>query len=272
MSTTPTKTASYATESSGHWYQQDGKLVEQVQQKNGKWAKPSLRHARELQLAPGVTTILKEAAAPGLERWKINQHLLAALTLPRIEGESEESWMSRVYQDAAEHGKQAAEEGTRIHAAIESYYRGDEFDAAYMPHVMGVRDLLNRVCGDQASPWLPEAACVSPLGYCTKSDLHSHEWVIDFKGKDGDQRAMDDMKTFDQHDMQLSATRAALEPKLKSHPRCAIVFVSRTHPGACSIVEVPEDKLVRGLNMFDALLTYWQARNNYCPSWAQGAF
>jgi hypothetical protein len=272
---TEIKTANYATESSGHWYRRVGQrveLVELVRLKNGKMAKPSLRHARELQLAPGVTTILKEAAAPRLERWKINQAVLAAMTLPRIEGESSDDFLARVGKDAAEHGKQAAEEGTRIHAAIESYYRGDEFGAAYMPHVMGVRDLLNRVCGDQASPWLPEAACVSPLGYCTKSDLHSHDWVIDFKGKDGDQKQLDAMTTFDQHDMQLAATRAALESRLKSHPRCAIVFVSRTHPGACSFIEIPEWKLWRGMRMFDALLTYWQARNNYCPSWAKGAF
>jgi hypothetical protein len=61
------------------------------------------------------------------------------------------------------------------------------------------------------------------------------------------------MTTFDQHDMQLAATRDALEPQLKSHPRCAIVFVSRTHPGACSFAEIPEPKLVRGMRMFDAL-------------------
>ena len=267
---TEVKTANFAKEASGHWYQQDGQLVDQVTLKNGKQAKPSLRHARELQLAPGVTTIIKEAAAPGLERWKINQSVLAAMTLPRIEGKSSEEFLARVSKDAAEHGKQAAEEGTRIHAAIESFYRGDSFDMAYTLHVEGVRDLLGKHCGDQASQWLPESSCVSTLGYATKADLHSFDWVIDFKGKDGDQTELDAMKTFDQHDMQLAATRAALEPQIKAHPRCAIVFVSRTHPGACSFAEIPETKLVRGMAMFAALLTHWQVRNNYCPNWAQG--
>lgn len=265
------KTTSFGSEG-GHWYQQDGQLVELVKAKNGKMIKPSLRHARTLMLAPGVTSIIREAAAPGLERWKIQQHLLAALTLPRIDGESEVEWMSRVYKDAAEHGKQAAEEGTRIHAAIECFYRGDEFDAAYMPHVSGVRELLDKHCGDQSSQWLPESSCVSPLGYATKADLHSHDWVIDFKGKDGDQGALDKMSTFESHNMQLAATRNALQSTLHSNPRCAIVYVSRDNPGACSFVEIPEGKLASGLTMFKALLVYWQASRNYRPDWASEVF
>ena len=269
MSTTEIKTSPFGSES-GHWYQQDGLLVEQVRLKNGKMSKPSLRHARELQLAPGVTSVIREAASPGLEKWKINQAVLAAMTLPRVDGETSDEFLRRVHQDAAEHGKEAAAEGTRIHAAIESYYSGLKFvDTAYAPHVAGVRDLIGENCGDQASPWLPESSCVSPWGYATKADLHSHDWVIDFKGKDGDQKSLDATKTFESHHMQLAATRNALQSTLRSHPRCAIVFVSRDHPGACSFVEVPEPKLVQGLEMFRSLLAYWQASRGYAPSWSR---
>ena len=50
--------------------------------------------------------------APQLERWKRNQVLLAALTLPRQPDEQETAWLARVESDWQEQGKKAAERGT----------------------------------------------------------------------------------------------------------------------------------------------------------------
>ena len=44
--------------------------------------------------------------------------------------------------------------------------------------------------------------------------------------------------------------------------------VSRTHPGACSAVEVTEKQLATGWDCFKALLRYWQCKNNYRPDWS----
>ena len=67
---------------SGHWYKADGTPAYTVLAKSGAERPTTLRDARTLNLYPSVTTIIRLAAAPGLERWKLNQFGLALLTLP----------------------------------------------------------------------------------------------------------------------------------------------------------------------------------------------
>lgn len=262
------KVAKFGSES-GHWYDEHGQLIEQCLKADGKsYTKTTLRHARKLNLAPGVTTITGCADKPQLTLWKQRQAIMSALTLPRHDAETEAEWMARVEHDMQQTARKAADEGTRIHAAIESHMRGDTFDAAYVRHVEAVTDLLAKHCGDQLSRWLPERGVASVLGYGTKADLHSEEWLVDFKGCDGDQEELDQKKTWDNHHMQLGATREPIAREL----RCAIIYVSRTHHGVAAFKEVPEEKLRQGFGMFRGLLAYWQAKNNHCPDWATGAF
>jgi len=49
----------------------------------------TVKDAREHGLLPSVTTIIACHARPALEIWKQQNAILAALTLPRIDGESE---------------------------------------------------------------------------------------------------------------------------------------------------------------------------------------
>jgi hypothetical protein len=65
-----------------HWYDRDGKPAYTVKAKDGSDRPATLRDARKLNLVPSVTTIIRCAAAPGLELWKANQLMMAALTLP----------------------------------------------------------------------------------------------------------------------------------------------------------------------------------------------
>jgi hypothetical protein len=260
-----------ATEASGHWYDENSNLIESVPYADGRPGKKvTLREARTLNLCPGVTSVLKEKAQPGLERWKSNQRVLAALTLTRQPDENDEAFLARVDADAAAQAAQAAEEGSRIHAALEDAFSGNEYDARYTDHVRGVDLLLRDALGPQV--WLAEQSVVHRYGYATKLDLHSDEWLLDYKGKDGDAARLRAERTFDSHWMQLAAGREALGKGL----RCGIVYVSRTHPGACHLVEVTEKDLTKGWDMFKACLRLWQASRNYaplwvCEDWRQGA-
>ena len=110
-------TTPYAS-NAGHWYTRTGEPAYTVKGKNGTERPTTLRDARQLGLLPSVTTITNEANAPGLNNWKENQVLLSALTLPRIEGESEDVWVERIKADAKETAKKAADRGTQIHAWI----------------------------------------------------------------------------------------------------------------------------------------------------------
>ena len=105
---------------SGHWYSADGSPAYQIEAKNGNLRAVTLRDARKLNLYPSVTTIIRSAAAPGLEAWKTKQAVLAALTLPRQPEETDESFVGRVLVDGREQARKAAELGTNIHAAIEA--------------------------------------------------------------------------------------------------------------------------------------------------------
>lgn len=248
----------------GHWYDRDGNQIAEVPRAKGEvFRRPTLRDARVYQWAPGVTTILRVAAAPALEQWKIRQAVLSALTLPRQPGENDAAYLARLDADMGEQARSAAEEGTRIHAALESAYRGEECDARYLDHVAGVTALLNEALGEQY--WIAEKGVAGSWGYGTKIDLHSDRWLLDFKGKDGDAEALRAMPTYADHWKQLAAGRNLLE----GSQRCGIVYVSRTHPGACHLVEVKEIELRRGLGMFRHLVGHWQEDKGYRPEWAE---
>jgi len=251
----------------GHWYTQQGELIELIAKKkaNTGMTRTTLYHARQHQLCPGVTTIIGQCDKPQLTLWRVRQGIMSALTLPRRASETEDEWMKRVEIDMNETANKAKKLGTKIHGALDLHYQGKPFDQAFAKHVAGVRRVIEKHCSNQLSRWLPERAVVHPYGYATKSDLHSEEWCLDFKGTEGDQSHLDRMVHYDNHAMQLAATRAPMSSTM----RCAIVYVSRTPHGAASFVEVTQPNLERGWDMFKSLLMYWQAKTNYKPNWAE---
>jgi hypothetical protein len=239
---------------SGHWYAKDGTPAYTIIGKNGKERNTTLRDARQQNLVPSVTTILKVAASPALEQWKLNNILMAALTMPRIDGETEQEYIARVKQDAQEEGKKAAERGTEIHGWIEAYYK--DGITANIEAVYPVDEKVYEHFG--AQKWMPEKSFAHSKGYAGKVDLHSPEVVIDFKTKEFDADNLP--KPYDDNVMQLAAYRHGLGFE---SARCANVFVSRTVPGLVHVVEHSQEDLERGLKMFLCLLDYWKIKNKY---------
>jgi len=239
---------------SGHWYGLDGSPRYTMTGKNGKERNTTLRDARELSLVPSVTTIIRMAAAPALEKWKRDQVLLAALTLPRREDEPESAWLARVEQDWQQQGRAAADRGTAIHAGIEKHYRRQPPDEDVWPWVKAASSVINETCGERG--WYAERSFAHPLGFGGKTDLHSSEWVIDIKTKDGEATTL-----YDEHLMQLAAYRLGLGVT----GRCGILFVDRQEPRA-KFIEADAAELDKALAMFMALLAYWQAKTGHRPS------
>ena len=54
----------------GHWYKRDGATAYTIEGANGKVRNTTLRDARKHGLLPSVTTIMRVAASPALEKWK----------------------------------------------------------------------------------------------------------------------------------------------------------------------------------------------------------
>lgn len=240
-----------------HWYQRDGASAYTVTGKNGKPRATTLRDARVLNLVPSVTTIIRTAAAPGLEAWKSEQLLMAALTLPRSLTETEAEWLDRVRSDAREQGRKAAEAGTIVHASLEKHFSGEIPD--HIEHCRTVDQALTDHFG--VFDWTAEASFACALGYGGKVDLHGPGIVIDFKTKEV---LPDEVKAFDEHHMQLAAYRHGLG---MPQARCANVFVSVSHPVRVKIVEHSEDELKRGWEMFQSLLAFWKAKAKFDPGW-----
>jgi hypothetical protein len=246
---------------STHFYRRDGSPCYTVKAKDGSDRPTNLRDARKLGLVPSVTTIIKCAAAPGLERWKRDQMLHAALTLPRGATESEAAWLERVWTDSGETARKAAERGTAIHAAIQGWFEEVQPDPVLDPHVKGALNALGEWYPDWA--WDAERSFACELGFGGKVDLshHAAALVLDFKTKEFSDP--DALKTWDEQAMQLAAYRHGLGVP---NARCAIVYVSVTVPGLAKLIEIPEADLVKGWKCFYSLLQFWKAKSGFDSS------
>jgi hypothetical protein len=249
---------------SQHWYARDGSPAYEVKGANGNMRPATLRDARKLGLCPSVTTIIGSCAKPGLERWKLEQMMHAALTLPRLDGEPEAQWIERVWTDSKETAKKAAERGTAIHAAIQGYFQKEQIEPSYMPHVEGVCEALDQHFKLDHECAMVENSFAHPLGFGGKVDFActSPSLVLDFKTKEFGPEA--DLKTWDEHAMQIAAYRKGFD---FHEAKGAIAYVSVTHPGLVKVLEIPPAELENGWQMFLGLLTYWQAKNKYDASW-----
>jgi hypothetical protein len=242
---------------SGHWYKPDGTPAYQIPAKSGALRDVTLRDARKLGLVPSVTSIIREAAAPGLELWKRKNLLLSALTLPRIEGEPLDDFSRRIEVDAAEQGKRALERGTEIHAEIERALCGGPVTDYAAPVLAWLKAELGDV------QWFPERSFASPLGYGGKIDLCAPGIVIDFKTSDfGPDKKMGG---WDEQVMQLAAYAVGLDESSEwagfvTTARVGNLFVSTREPGILQPRWYTPLEIHRGWEMFVTLLSYWKAK------------
>lgn len=246
---------------SSHWYRQDGTPFYTITGANGLDRSVTLRDARKINAVPSVTTVLQIVAKPQLEAWKVRQGVMAALTLPRVDGEDSDALLARIDADGRAQAKAAAEEGTRIHDAIECHFKGQSVPEAYRNHVDGTVAKIAELFPDVAD-WQAEDYFCHAHGFGGKVDLHSPSTgiVIDYKGKDGD---FSDKKklAYDQH-YQLAAYQTGLGLGLNV---CANIFVSRTHPGLVAEYVWTREQVQEGWDVFSAALQLWKAIKKYYP-------
>ena len=243
----------------GHWYTRKGDPMYTVIGKTtGKPRNTTLKDAKELNLVPSVTTINNVLAKPTLTAWLQQQAILAALTLPREDGEPESVWLKRVLQDSKQQGRDAADLGTQIHAAVQSFYEGRK-ESRFPHHVESCKNVIQARFGDLK--WICEKSFAHELGFGGKCDMLNTDGegiVLDIKTKD-----FSDLSKplwYKENLLQLAAYREGL-----GYPgaRCANVFVSRTNPDLAVVHEWAEDDLKRGWKMFQKILEYWQLETQH---------
>ena len=249
----------YTPQDSGHWYLRDGSPFYSMLSKGGMERGVTLRDARTKPAVPSVTTVLQVVAKPALTNWMVDQGILAALTLAREPGEPDSDYLKRVKADSKAQAIAAADEGTRIHDAIECHFKRRSVPADYVEHAVAAVAKIGSLFPD-VHDWTPEQSFAHPDGYGGKVDLFSPSTgiVIDYKTKDGD--FSDGKKlAYDQH-WQLAAYQHGL-----GLPRnvCANIFVSRTHPGAVASHVWKAEEIDYGLTYFQLALALWKHASRY---------
>ena len=175
-------------ESASHWYLPDGTPYHDVPRADGNGTRSvTLRDARKVNALPSVTNILSVLSKPGLDAWKQEQAIMAALTLPKRDDESLDAFARRVVTDMSEQVRSAADLGSAVHAAIEVYLQTGESPEnpdilrLFEPLKLWIDEHIERI-------GLVEAVAVhSEFGYAGRIDLvaklkSTGTWaVIDFK-------------------------------------------------------------------------------------------
>lgn len=258
---------------SGHWYDQNGNQIAQVPKKTkpDELKATTIREAREMGLCRGVTSIIGLANRPDLERWKIQQAILACIDTPYVPGRgmTEKDYLDAMELVAREGAAKAADKGSQIHAAIQAHLLGEDYDPEDHHYVAGTLAALDSACG--MLEWKTEVPVVSRLGYGTKIDLCCPgSWLLDIKTKDGDTTALKKMKLFESYPMQLAAGARALKDTtgddVKSY---GIVLVSRDHPRVAVVRRVAAQEMEIGWQKFRCLLDFSFLRDGYRPPWAE---
>ena len=249
-----------AIKESTHWYDSEGKPAYTIIGKNGNERSVNLRDARQLNLVPSVTTILGMAAKPALENWKVDQALMAALTLPRNEGESLDDFMKRAKEDSKQQAIDAAARGTSIHADIESGFS----NGVETPCYLTVRAKLESYFPGE--DWIAEDSFAHSDGFGGKIDLYCRQGVVvDFKSKDDLEGKDPKRLVYDEHGMQLSAYGYGLGFDL---PERLSVFIDRKNPEIVLVHQWDLQSHNKHLDMFLSLLNYWKLSKNYEPKLA----
>jgi len=250
---------------SAHWYRagDEDKCAYQILGKNGKWRQTNLRDARQWGLLPSVSAITRIEAAPGLEKYKRRQAALAATTLPGIdEIGSEKEWFAAIEKDGAEAAKDAAKEGTAIHAAVEGWFSGERtlLQAENLEYIDGAAEAVLEIVGTEfidIDNFHTETAVTHPYGFGGRCDLYTNGIVIDFKSKEFGRSTKLDV--YANQGQALAAYREALG---LPDARCFNIYLSRNNPGLYRVCEHPQDKLANYWEQFVALLNFWQIKNN----------
>lgn len=99
-----------------HWYTAEGQPFHEILKKDGTGMRAvNIRDAEKLGLYRSVTNVLSVLGKEGLVNWRIEQAIVAALTLPRLPAENEHDFAKRALLDSEVQVIAAADSGVRLH-------------------------------------------------------------------------------------------------------------------------------------------------------------
>ena len=258
---------------SSHWYSLDGKPVHTQPTKDGEGQRATtLRDARKMMLLPSVTSIIGILDKPQLTRWKMREVAKAAIAIPGPQGEEPvERFADRAIEAAMSQVGEAADLGSRIHAAIENLMRGgaEEPSEELQPYVKPVLEWMRQV-GVKVTH--SEIVLVNAVhGFAgrvdalfTWGDAFGKMGILDFKTKKT--KEGEKVEAYDEHALQLAAYAAThYGAEHLQHVVAANLFISSTEPGRLEVVKHDKAKLVAAYEAFCQMCAVWRFRKGYDP-------
>jgi hypothetical protein len=231
-----------------------------------------LRDARKLALLPSVTSIISILDKPQLTRWKMREVAKAAIAIPGPQGEEPvERFADRAIEAAMSQVGEAADLGSRIHAAIENLMRGsaEEPSEELRPYVKPVLDWMRQV-GVKVTH--SEIVLVNAVhGFAgrvdalfTWGDAFGKMGILDFKTKKT--KPDEKVEAYDEHTLQLAAYAAThYGAEHLQHVVAANLFISSTEPGRLEVVKHDKEKMVAAYEAFCQMCAIWRFRKGYDP-------
>jgi len=251
-----------------HWYTRDGLPLYTVAKKDGTPRNTTLADARKLNLVPSVTGIIGVIAKPALDAWKQEQAILSALTLPRLDGESDDDFARRVVRDSKEQIGKAADKGTEVHAFCEAWIiaaNEEERGNTIMP--VGMETVCQKWTewarwGLDLSDCTVEEAFASTLGYGGRCDLSGKDVagnpiIVDWKTQFV--KTGKEPNFYETWDLQLSAYAAAVN---RGARRYSVVISTNPENPIVSVKEWKDDSF----SAFLSALEIWKYLNSFDPS------
>ncbi len=253
-----------------HWYQRDGQPLHTVLSAKGEPRPTTLRDARKLNLLPSVTNILGVIAKPELTAWLQEQAVMAALTLPRLPGETEDAFARRVVEDSQTTRDGAADFGTAFHAGAEHVATTLEVDGEH-PAAEWLRHYRIWYQGNAALlNWTEKVLVNRATGYAGTADLFIEHVVygptlVDLKTMKGPSRTgkcAPALKPYKSWCYQLAAYRKALGQRVT----CMNLIVN-SNEASPPIEHVWNDaEMDAGLQAFEAAHKLWTIEKGYDPT------
>jgi len=253
-----------------HYYARDGKPCYEVTGANGKIRATHLGDARKMDLAVGVTTILKVASSDGLTNWRINETIKACMQNPYCAmGMDPKAWTDSIKKDASAKLDKASDRGKEIHGALEEYYKTGRVDKKDEKIIVPVINSIQEIPSSQ-SGWVAEETFNYEGLFGGSVDLHTRDnWntgegiIIDFKTKD--KSDIKDLKGYVKDVQQLAAYRMGL-----GLPGARLINIYISVAEGCEGLHVVKEHTVGEIDsaweMFKLLCQYWHLDNKVNPN------
>lgn len=251
---------------SGHWYvvNRDGSIEPRHEF--------GLADARKVSAFPSITTILKERANPGLDKWKENQLFAAIMANPMREGEDIKDYRKRIAAEASKTRDYAATFGTRLHDALDIYPEKVTTDQQLVPYVEKFAPSYNRIVKKRIAS---ELMLADPdLGVAGKTDLiaDTYEWglaIIDYKTS---KFKAGKASFWDSYKLQLAFYAKAYQKKmgLAETPVIINCGINSDEPMEPQWKRYSTNEQNQAYSEFLAVAYLWFCTNNYWPTSRSG--